>query len=140
MKKPVLKHCDVVISWLYNHKAKNQFVINANCGCAYGAATLSRMTSWCQFHQHFMSSFCAKILLPKNYKPKFKNLKAVQRTLVWLSFSKIFYKQLFIPKFFCAPFMCLQFGSIIFWRKYFGAKAAHKMLVTLTSCITTISQ
>jgi hypothetical protein len=24
----------------------------------------------CQFHQHFTSSFCAKILLPKNYKPK----------------------------------------------------------------------
>jgi hypothetical protein len=23
-----------------------------------------------QFHQHFMSSFCAKILSPKNYKPK----------------------------------------------------------------------
>jgi len=28
------------------------------------------LTSWCQFHQHFMSSLCAKILLPKNYKPK----------------------------------------------------------------------
>jgi hypothetical protein len=26
--------------------------------------------NWCPFHQHFMSSFCAKILLPKNYKPK----------------------------------------------------------------------
>jgi len=26
--------------------------------------------SRCQFHQHFMSSFCAKILLPRNYKPK----------------------------------------------------------------------
>ncbi len=24
----------------------------------------------CQFHKHFMSSFCAKILSPKNYKPK----------------------------------------------------------------------
>ncbi len=24
----------------------------------------------CQFHQHFMSSFCAKLLSPKNYKPK----------------------------------------------------------------------
>jgi hypothetical protein len=28
--------------------------------------------------------------------------------------------------------MCLQFGFVIFWRKYFGAKAAHKMLVKLT--------
>ncbi len=25
---------------------------------------------WCQFHQHFVSSFCAKVLSPKNYKPK----------------------------------------------------------------------
>jgi hypothetical protein len=24
--------------------------------------------SWCQFHQHFMSTFCAKFLVPKNYK------------------------------------------------------------------------
>jgi hypothetical protein len=28
--------------------------------------------------------------------------------------------------------MCLQFGFVIFWRKDFGAKAAHKMLVKLT--------
>ncbi len=28
--------------------------------------------------------------------------------------------------------MCLQFGFLIFWRKDFGAKAAHKMLVKLT--------
>jgi hypothetical protein len=28
--------------------------------------------------------------------------------------------------------MCLQFGLVIFWRKNFGAKAAHKMLVKLT--------
>jgi hypothetical protein len=28
--------------------------------------------------------------------------------------------------------MCLQFGFVIFWRKDFGAKAAHKMLVELT--------
>jgi hypothetical protein len=25
----------------------------------------------CQFHQHFMSSFCAKIILPKKYIPNF---------------------------------------------------------------------
>jgi hypothetical protein len=35
-------------------------------------------------------------------------------------------------KIFCAAFMCLQFGFVIFWRKDFGAKAAHKMLVKLT--------
>jgi hypothetical protein len=28
--------------------------------------------------------------------------------------------------------MFLQFGFVIFWRKDFGAKAAHKMLVKLT--------
>jgi hypothetical protein len=28
--------------------------------------------------------------------------------------------------------MCLQFGFVIFGRKDFGAKAAHKMLVKLT--------
>jgi hypothetical protein len=28
--------------------------------------------------------------------------------------------------------MCLQFGFVIFWRKDFGTKAAHKMLVKLT--------
>jgi hypothetical protein len=35
-------------------------------------------------------------------------------------------------KVFCAAFMCLQFGFVIFWRKDFGAKAAHKMWVKLT--------
>ncbi len=29
-------------------------------------------------------------------------------------------------------FKCLQFGFVIFWRKDFGTKAAHKMLVKLT--------
>jgi len=33
---------------------------------------------------------------------------------------------------FCDAFMCLQFGFVIFWRKDFGPKAAHKMLVKLT--------
>jgi hypothetical protein len=28
--------------------------------------------------------------------------------------------------------MYLKFGSVIFWQKDFGAKAAHKMLVKLT--------
>jgi hypothetical protein len=32
----------------------------------------------------------------------------------------------------CTAFKCLQFGFVIFWQKDFGAKAAHKMLVTLT--------
>ncbi len=72
-------------------------------------------------------SFCQKIT-----NPNCKHLKPVQRTLVWLSISQIFYKQHFHTKVLCAPFMCLQFGFVIFWRKDFGAKAAHKMLVKLT--------
>jgi hypothetical protein len=46
--------------------------------------------------------------------------------------SPIFYEQLFHTKVFGASFICLQFGFVIFWRKDFGAKAAHKMLVKLT--------
>ena len=72
-------------------------------------------------------SFCQKIT-----NPNCKHLKAVQRTLVWLSISPIFYVQLFHTKVLCAPFMCLQFGFVIFWQMDFGAKAAHKMLVKLT--------
>ena len=72
-------------------------------------------------------SFCQKIT-----NPNCKYLKAVQRTLVWLSISPIIYKQLFHTKVLCEPFMCLQFGFVIFWQKDFGAKAAHKMLMKLT--------
>jgi hypothetical protein len=39
---------------------------------------------------------------------------------------------LFSNQILCTPFMCLQLGFVIFWRKDFGAKAAHKMLVKLT--------
>jgi hypothetical protein len=35
-----------------------------------------------------MSSFCAKILSPKNYKPNFKHIKAAQR----LSYEKAAHK------------------------------------------------
>jgi hypothetical protein len=50
-----------------------------------------------------------------------------------VSISPIFYKQLFCTKVFCAAFMCLQFGFGFFWRKDFGAKAAHKMSVKSTT-------
>jgi hypothetical protein len=49
-----------------------------------------------------------------------------------VSISPIFYEQPLCAKVFCAAFMCLQFGFVIFWQKDFGAKAAHKMLVTFT--------
>ncbi len=73
------------------------------------------------------NSFCQKIT-----NPNCKHIKAVQITLVWLSISPIFYEQLFHTKVLCTAIMCLQFGFVIFWRKEFGAKAAHKMLVKLT--------
>ncbi len=78
------------------------------------------------------AAFAPKSFCQKNTNPNCKHLKAVLRTLVWLSISPIFYKQLFIIKVLCPPFMCLQFGFVIFWQKDFGAKAAHKMLVKLT--------
>jgi hypothetical protein len=49
-----------------------------------------------------------------------------------VSISPIFYEQLFHMKVFCTAFMCLQLGFVIFWRKDFGTKAAHKMLVKMT--------
>jgi hypothetical protein len=47
----------------------------------------------------------------------------------------------FTKVFFCAAFMRLQFGFVMFWRKDFGTKAAHKMLVKLTPvCIRHLSR
>jgi hypothetical protein len=43
-------------------------------------------------------------------------------------------------RFFCAALMCLQFGFVNFWRKDFGAKAAHKMLAKLTPGANVIKQ
>jgi hypothetical protein len=40
---------------------------------------------------------------------------------------------------FLLSFLCLQFGFVIFWRKDFGAKAGHKMLVKLTPVACTIN-
>jgi hypothetical protein len=44
----------------------------------------------------------------------------------------------FSYKSFLHSFMCLQFGFVIFWQKYLGAKAAHKMLVKLTPGVNVI--
>ncbi len=79
-------------------------------------------------------SFCQKIT-----NPNFKHIKAAQRALVWLSILPIFNEQLFHTKVLYAALMCLQFGFLIFWRKDFGAKAAHKMLVKLASGVNFIN-
>ncbi len=78
------------------------------------------------------AAFAPKSFWQKITNPNCKHIKVVQGALVCLSISPVFYEQLFHTKVLCAPFMCLQFGFVIFWRKDFSAKAAHKMLVKLT--------
>ncbi len=51
------------------------------------------------------------------------------------SISPTFYEQLFRTKVICAAFMCLQIGFVIFLAKGFWRKAAHKLLVKLTTGI-----
>jgi len=47
----------------------------------------------CQFHQHFKSSFCAKIILPKNYKPKLKaNKSCAENFCMTFNFTNILVK------------------------------------------------
>ncbi len=94
--------------------------------------TLLRFRPGVNFTNILLAAFAPKSFRQKITNPNCKHLKGVQRTLVWLSISPIFYKQLFHTKVNCAPFMCLQFVFVIFWWKDFGAKAAHKMLVKLT--------
>jgi hypothetical protein len=93
---------------------------------------LVKLAPGVNFTNIFWAAFTPKSFCQKIPNPNCKQLKAVQRTLVWLSISPIFYKQFFHTKVLCSPFMCLPFGFVIFWRKDFGAKAAHKMLVKLT--------
>ncbi len=49
---------------------------------------------------------------------------------------KILVKLTVIPKFFAQ----LLSGFVIFWRKDFGAKAAHKMLVKLTPALIMLAE
>ncbi len=98
------------------------------CVCAFAKPRDQVSISPTFYEQLLRQNPFAKKLRTQNSK----HLKAVQRTLVWLSISPIFYKQLFHSKVLCAPFMCWEFGFVIFWQKDFGTKAAHKMLVKLT--------
>jgi hypothetical protein len=92
----------------------------------------TKMTTGVNFTNILWAAFAPKSFSLKITNPNFKHIKAAQRALVWLSISKIFYEQLFHTKVLYAAFMCLQFGVLIFWRKDFGTKAGHKMLVKLT--------
>ncbi len=62
----------------------------------------------CQFHQHFMSSFCTKILLPKNYKPSTQTV----RKKLWYEKAacKILLKLTVIPKFFAQLLSAYNLG------------------------------
>jgi len=98
-------------------------------------ATLFLRVIWplgVNFTNIFWAAFAPKSFCQKITNPNFKHIKAAQQSLVWLSISPIFYEQLFHTIVLYAAFMCLQFGFLKFWQKDFGAKAAHKMLVTLT--------
>ncbi len=116
------------ISSVYNFE-KLFFAIFLSPGPS--VAGIEPLTPGVNFTNILWATFAPKSFCQKITNPNCKYLKAVQRTLVWLSISPIFYKQLFRTKVLCAPFMCLQFGFVIFWRKEFGTKAAHIMLVKL---------
>jgi hypothetical protein len=47
---------------------------------------------WCQFHQHFMSSFCAKIFLPKITNPNVCTKKLRKKLLYKKAARKILVK------------------------------------------------
>jgi hypothetical protein len=72
------------------------------------------------------AAFAPKSFRQKLTNPNCKHLKAVQRILVWLSISPIFYKQLFHTKVLCGPFMCLQFGFVIFGKRILAQKLLIK--------------
>ncbi len=73
-------------------KAKFQvYSLHSRDGGGGGVPILS-FANRCQFHQHFMSSFCAKIILPKNTYPIFKCIKAAQTTSVQKAACKILVK------------------------------------------------
>ena len=117
---------------MYRTRAIRIIPIGYKNGSFWWFHQLAMLSTGAHFTNILWAAFAPKSFCPKITKPNCKHLKAVQRALVWLSISPTFYKQLFHTKVLCVPFMCLQFGFVFFWRKDFGAKAAHKMLVKLT--------
>ncbi len=45
--------------------------------------TKEDLQPWCQFHQHFMSSFAPKSFLQKITSPNCKYIKAAQKAFIW---------------------------------------------------------
>ena len=66
---------------------------------------------WCQFHQHFMSSFCAKILSPKNYKAKlYAHKRCAKNFGMKKDACKALVKLTVIPKFFAQLLSAYNLG------------------------------
>jgi len=116
-----------VSSWFFSREVKKEKIF-----LKLSARRPTRLRAGVNFTNISWAAFAPKSFWQTITNPNCKHLKTVQRTLVWLSISPIFYKQLFHTKVLCALFMCLQFGFVFFWRKDLGAKAAYKMLVKLT--------
>jgi len=53
-----------------------------------------------------------------------------------VSISSTFYISLFGTKLFFEAFLYSHFGFEIFWQKYIGTKAAHKMLMKLNNGVS----
>ena len=51
------------------------------CSTIYLIAPQPNLLTWCQFHQHFTSSFCANIILPKEYNTV--STKKLLKTLLY---------------------------------------------------------
>jgi hypothetical protein len=56
--------------------------------CSHTAKKNYELTLLLQFHQHFMNSFCADILVPRKNKPKLKHRKVAHLTFVRKGYSK----------------------------------------------------
>ncbi len=77
----------------------------------------------CQFHQHFMSSFCAKILSPKSYKPKLLALKSCAKNFgMTVNFTNILQAAFSYQSSLCT-FYVLTSWVCNFLAKGFGRKS-----------------
>ena len=72
--------------------------------------------------------------LGKNFNDNFRpECKDKSDFAYQVSLSPTFYELLFCMKVFWTAYMCFQFQFAFFWQKEIGKKAAHKMLVKLTT-------
>jgi hypothetical protein len=70
----------------------------------------------------------------KIQNPNCKDLKAVQRTFVWLSFHQYFMSSFFIPKFFAHLLCAYNLGLLFFGKRILAQKLLIKCWWKLTPC------